>query len=198
MSTKKELRARYKRLRAEIPAALSAALSTALCRQVAASPEFRSARTVHLFLPIRRLCEVDTYPLLDEVFRQGKTAVVSVSDFSSGSMTHYRLCETDPLAENAFGIPEPARPETLEQIAPAEIDLVVVPLLAYDVRGRRVGYGRGFYDRFLRLCRPEAVKAGVSFFPPEADAVADATGDDVPLDCCFTPEGKITWDECKF
>lgn len=168
------------------------------CRAIARSWEFRAARTVHLFLPIRRLRELDTRPLLDEIFRRGKTAAVSVSDFSTGEMAHYRLRPGDALAENAFGIPEPAFPRTLERVDPVQIDLVVMPLLAYDIRGARVGYGRGFYDRFLRCCRADAVKAGVSFFPPESVPVSDVSPDDVPLDCCFTPQGKITWPHADF
>ena len=74
--------------------------------------------TVHLFLPIRRQGEVDTFPILEEIFRRGKTAVVSVSDFSTGELAHYRLRREDPVAENRFGIPEPLHPETLERVLP--------------------------------------------------------------------------------
>ena len=192
MATKKELRAQYKQFRRELPSGTAAELSAAVCEAVERSQEFRSAMTVHLFLPIRRQGEVDTFPILEEIFRRGKTAVVSVSDFSTGELAHYRLRREDPVAENRFGIPEPLHPEALERVLPAAIDLILVPLLAYDAQGTRVGYGRGFYDRFLHCCRPDAVKAGLSFFPPCAGPIDDATPDDVPLDVCFTPQGKIT------
>lgn len=192
MTTKKELRTRYKQMRAAIPAERAGELSLALAQIAIRDPVFLSARTVHLFLPIRRLHEVDTYPLLDEVFRSGRTAVVSVSDFSSGRMAHYRLRPGDPLVENAYGIPEPADAGSLPPVRPQEIDLVFVPLLAYDAQGARVGYGRGFYDRFLRQCSARTVRAGLSFFPPEPEPIADLSSDDVPIDCCFTPQGKIT------
>lgn len=192
MATKKELRAQYKQLRRELPSGKAAELSAAVGQAVVRSREFRSATTVHLFLPIRRQGEIDTFPILGEIFRRGKTAVVSVSDFSTGDLAHYRLHREDPLAENRFGIPEPLHPEALERVLPESVDLILVPLLAYDAQGTRVGYGRGFYDRFLRCCRPDAVKAGLSFFPPCAGPIDDATPEDVPLDVCFTPQGKIT------
>lgn len=193
MATKKELRIRYKELRASLSPEKLERDSARTCRQIAQSSEFRAAQTVHLFLPIRRQKELNTYPLLDEIFRSGKTAVVSVSDFSSASMVHFRLQKGDALLENEFGIPEPLLPQELEPVRVDAIDLVLVPLLAYDCRGMRVGYGRGFYDRFLRECRADTCKAGVSFFPPEKEPVSDAWSEDVALDCCFTPQGKVTW-----
>ena len=91
MATKKELRAQYKQLRRELPSGTAAELSAAVCEAVVRSQEFRSAATVHLFLPIRRQGEVDTFPILEEIFRRGKTAVVSVSDFSTGEW-HTTAC----------------------------------------------------------------------------------------------------------
>lgn len=166
MATKKELRAQYKQLRRELPSGTAAELSAAVCEAVVRSQEFRSAATVHLFLPIRRQGEVDTFPILEEIFRRGKTAVVSVSDFSTGELAHYRLRREDPVAENRFGIPEPLHPEALERVLPAAIDLILVPLLAYDVQGTRVGYGRGFYDRFLHCAAPMRSRRGCLSFRP--------------------------------
>ena len=87
MATKKELRAQYKQLRRELPSGTAAEFSAAVCEAVVRSREFRSATTVHLFLPIRRQGEVDTFPILEEIFRRGKTAVVSVSDFSTNLLS---------------------------------------------------------------------------------------------------------------
>ncbi|HEX8461529.1 MAG TPA: 5-formyltetrahydrofolate cyclo-ligase, partial [Segetibacter sp.] len=68
-----------------------------------------------------------------------------------------------------------------------EIDLVFVPLLAYDKRGYRVGYGKGFYDRYLSLCKPEVLKVGFSYFGPE-ESIDDTHQFDVPLNYCITPD----------
>lgn len=193
MAFKKELRKAYRELRAGMPAAKAEALSQAVCRSAAGSTEFAAAQNIHVFLPIRRLHEIDTYPLLDAIFSQGKTAVVSVSDFEKGTMSCYTLKDTGLLTENSYGIPEPADVSGLRMVDPQEVDLIFIPLLAYDSAGHRVGYGRGFYDRFLRQCRPDAVKAGLSFFPPEEEAISDTNPEDIPLDCCFTPAGKAVF-----
>jgi 5-formyltetrahydrofolate cyclo-ligase len=63
---------------------------------------------------------------------------------------------------------------------------VIVPLLCFDRRGHRVGYGKGFYDRYLQKCRPDCIKAGLSFFDP-VDLIDDTYADDIPLDICVTP-----------
>lgn len=193
MADKKTLRQKYRRLRSELPLAEAEAKSVGICRAIAASEEFAAARTVHTFLPIARLREINTYPLLQALFAAGKTAVVSVSDFDRGTMPCYEITPDTLLWENGFGIPEPQCAGHLTPVDPADIDLIVVPLLAYDPCGARVGYGKGFYDRFFRLCRPDAVKAGVSFFPPENRRIEGITPDDIPLDLCFTPQGKQTF-----
>jgi 5-formyltetrahydrofolate cyclo-ligase len=72
-------------------------------------------------------------------------------------------------------------------ITPRELDLVIVPLLAIDRKGYRVGYGKGFYDKYLAECRDDCIKAGFSYFEP-LDAIEDCNDFDVPLDLCITPQ----------
>lgn len=91
--------------------------------------------------------------------------------------------DTD-FVENEYKIPEP---ETGEQIAEDEIDLVFVPLLAFDVRGYRVGFGKGFYDRFLSKCREDVLTIGFSYFEA-VDRIDDTNQFDIPLNYCITPE----------
>ena len=69
---------------------------------------------------------------------------------------------------------------------PKKIDVVFVPLLAFDLEGNRVGYGKGYYDRFLKNCTSECIKIGVSFFPPEKKINNDTL--DVNLNYCVTPD----------
>ena len=64
--------------------------------------------------------------------------------------------------------------------------MVFVPLLAFDEKGNRVGYGKGFYDKFLAECKPEILKIGVSFFEPE-NIIPDVLNTDIQLDLCITP-----------
>ncbi len=85
---------------------------------------------------------------------------------------------------NKFGIPEPVNATPM---FPEEIDLVIVPLLAYSLKGHRVGYGKGYYDRFLKECRNDVIKIGFSYFAPEQD-IAGTNRFDVKLDYCISPE----------
>jgi 5-formyltetrahydrofolate cyclo-ligase len=86
-------------------------------------------------------------------------------------------------APNQYGIPEPINGTILD---PMEIDIVFVPLLAFDEKGFRVGYGKGYYDRFLSRCRKDILKIGFSFFEAEP-VIEDIDNYDVPLNLCITP-----------
>lgn len=90
------------------------------------------------------------------------------------------------LEENNWGIKQPKQGTPTEG---AKIDMVLVPLLAFDKRGHRVGYGKGYYDRFLTTCRPECLKIGLSLFPPLEKIPDEAQ--DIALDGCVTPEGVL-------
>jgi 5-formyltetrahydrofolate cyclo-ligase len=85
---------------------------------------------------------------------------------------------------NQWGITEP---EYGKEVPPQLIDVVIVPLLAFDTRGNRLGYGKGFYDRFLAECKADVLKIGVSYFEPE-QAFEEVDEYDIPLDICVTPE----------
>lgn len=84
---------------------------------------------------------------------------------------------------NRYNIPEPVGGVA---ISPLLIDLVLVPLLAFDSKGYRVGYGKGYYDRYLSLCRPDVIKIGFSFFE-SVGGIEDIDEFDVPLSYCITP-----------
>ena len=73
------------------------------------------------------------------------------------------------------------------EITPEKLDVIFIPLLGFDKQGNRVGYGKGYYDRFLHQCKPEALKIGLSFFEAETTLIQDTTEHDVPLDVCVTP-----------
>ncbi|OLY92916.1 5-formyltetrahydrofolate cyclo-ligase [Cnuella takakiae] len=89
----------------------------------------------------------------------------------------------EDFVPNAYDILEPATGLKLE---PEEVDLVLVPLLAYDLQGNRAGYGKGYYDRFLAACRPDCLKVGLSYFEP-VSLLEDTHEFDIPLDLCITP-----------
>lgn len=107
-----------------------------------------------------------------------------VSDLQHHTITAHLVTAATLFQKNEWGIEEPLYEPVLD---PAEIDLVFVPMLICDTRGYRVGYGKGFYDRFLPQCRPDTVKIGFSYFEPVA-TVADTHQFDVPLNYCITPK----------
>jgi 5-formyltetrahydrofolate cyclo-ligase len=144
---------------------------------------FQNIRTVHAFLPIVSRNEPDTFRLIDYLQTQHThiQIVVSRSDFSNYQMSCHPYLGKADLAENQYHIPEPQT----EQIFSGKIDLVLVPLLAFDLKGYRVGYGKGFYDRFLadKHCK----KLGLSIFDP-IEQIDDVHADDIRLDYCISPK----------
>lgn len=95
------------------------------------------------------------------------------------------LCSPDTaFTENEWGITEPLGHDLAD---PADLEVVLVPLLAIDKQGNRVGYGKGYYDRFLKDCDPNCLRIGLSYFEP-VERIEDTFDFDVPLDLCVTPQ----------
>ncbi|GAB3501078.1 5-formyltetrahydrofolate cyclo-ligase [Spirosoma knui] len=152
---------------------------------------FRSsakAFVLHTFLPIKRQNEVDTWPIIHQIWRDYPHVqlAVSVTNTQASQLTHYVLTPTTKLAVNRWGIPEPVG-EDRQEISADSIDMVVVPLLAFDNTGHRVGYGRGYYDRFLAECRPDCLKVGLSLFEP-IEQIDDVEPTDIPMNYCISPQ----------
>ncbi|NER17159.1 5-formyltetrahydrofolate cyclo-ligase [Spongiivirga citrea] len=137
----------------------------------------------HLFLPIEKQREVDTEFVLNILSGKDKNVIISKSDFKDHSMQHFLLTDNTKIKPNSYGIPEPV--DGIE-VPISKIDVVFVPLLAFDKKGNRVGYGKGFYDRFLNQCSEKTLKIGLSFFDAEEETI-DVSEFDKPLDYCITP-----------
>ncbi|UOQ53812.1 5-formyltetrahydrofolate cyclo-ligase [Hymenobacter cellulosivorans] len=142
-------------------------------------------RAVHVFLPIQRQRELDTWAIIRRFWREFPQVriVVPVMQEDGLSLRHYLLTPQTELAENAWDVPEPLN---AEEVAPQELDAVLLPLLAFDEAGNRVGYGKGFYDRFLQQCRSDVLRIGLSLEDPVL-RIADAWEGDVRLHACVTP-----------
>lgn len=151
----------------------------------------KPGQTVHVFLPIVKNNEVNTWPIIERLRKEHADVrvVVPVTDAAQNILTHHHLTEESVLVENPWGIPEP---KDAQIIHADEVDVVLLPLLAFDRAGHRVGYGKGFYDRFLADCRPDVLKIGLSLEPP-VERIADPNAFDVPLDYAITPQG--VWPE---
>lgn len=97
-------------------------------------------------------------------------------------MQAVRITEDTKYMVNTYGIREP---DGSEIIAPTSIDMIFVPLLAFDTDGYRVGFGKGYYDKYLANCREDVFKIGFSYFDA-VNEIEDIHENDVPLDCCVT------------
>jgi 5-formyltetrahydrofolate cyclo-ligase len=184
---KKDIRKDYLAKRLALGAEEWASLNAALmehCREL----QLGAPSYIHLFLPISAKKEVDTYPLAEWLKQQypGVQLVLSRSYLATGNMQHFRWNDATRLVHNSYGIPEP---ESGELVAPQDIDVVFVPMLAFDRTGQRVGYGKGMYDAFLQQCRPGVKAIGLSLFGPLPEPVADAYRGDVAMDAVVTPGG---------
>lgn len=180
---KKELRQKYKDLRQSLSDETIEDLSLAIANRLLQLVIWEGTY-YHLFLTIKEQKEVDTEFILQVLAGKDKEIVVSKSDFETQKMTHFLLTDSTKFIKNKYGIPEPIN--GLE-VPVSKIDVIFVPLLAYDKKGNRVGYGKGFYDIFLSECKPETIKIGISFFEPE-DTITDIFENDIALDYCITPE----------
>ena len=179
---KKELRSKYKSLRASLSKNEIEEKSLAIANKLLALPIWENTY-FHIFLPIIEQKEVDTEVILHMLAGKDKEIIVSKSDFESKKMTHFLLTDATKIKINDYNIPEPI--DGIE-IPTSKIEVVFVPLLAFDKKGNRVGYGKGFYDRFLSECNPETIKIGLSFFDPE-ELISDVNDDDIRLNYCVTP-----------
>jgi 5-formyltetrahydrofolate cyclo-ligase len=141
--------------------------------------------TIHTFLPIKRNNEIDTYLIINTLRKDFATDIVIPRSHEDGTMSHYLLTKDTVFEENKWGISEPSQVGSL-QYSVFNIDLVLIPLLCFDKKGFRVGYGKGYYDRFLAECRPNVLKIGLSIFEP-IDEISDVTAFDVQMDYCITP-----------
>lgn len=138
----------------------------------------------HIFLSISEQKEVNTEYLLHILQGKDKDVIIPKADAQSGKLINFLLTDQTVIKKNRWNIPEP---QGGIEIPNLKLDVVFIPLLAFDKKGHRVGYGKGFYDKFLSSCKTDVIKIGLSFF----DAIEEINGvfsGDIPLDYCITPE----------
>ena len=180
---KKELRAKYKGLRQQLSPDEIDDKSLAIANRML-QLDIWEKTYFHLYLTVEELKEVETEFILQILAGKDKEVLVSKCDFESCEMTNYLLTDNTKFQKNQYNIYEPV--DGIE-VPNSKIEVVFVPLLAYDKLGNRVGYGKGFYDAFLSKCNEDVVKIGLSFFEPE-DTVDDVFQADIRLDYCVTPK----------
>ncbi|MHC8947456.1 5-formyltetrahydrofolate cyclo-ligase [Sphingobacterium hungaricum] len=148
--------------------------------------DFSEARYVHVYLPIPAKIEPDTSKIIEwlKSTYPKLQIVLSKSDFGALKMNNYVLDDQTQIEQNSWGIPEPLNGIEIDA---DKIDAVIIPLLVCDKQGNRLGYGKGFYDRFLDDCRKDVLKIGLCYFEP-IDHISDVRSEDVSLSHCVTTE----------
>jgi len=180
---KKTLRAKYKKLRAALSENQLDDLSIEIANRLL-TLKIWDKSYYHIFLPIEKQKEINTEFIMNILLGKDKHIVVSKSNFEDNSLHHVLLTDNTVLKVNEWGIPEP-----IDGIPIAEdmLQVIFIPLLAFDNKGNRVGYGKGFYDRFLSKCTSETIKIGVSFFDAEPE-IEGVNPLDIRLNLCITPQ----------
>ena len=188
---KKELRKVYLQKRKDFSHEAVDALSKKIHDQLFSRLMMHRYGVVHSFLPIVKNNEVNTQLIIETLRRDFPAEIYIPVANADGSMNHHLLGQETRLKENQWGIPEPegetSRNEIFFEKIAEEDTMVLIPLLVFDKQGQRVGYGKGFYDRFLIHCPDTVLKVGLSFFEP-VDKIEDAGLHDVRLDYCVTPD----------
>ncbi|OGQ99262.1 MAG: 5-formyltetrahydrofolate cyclo-ligase [Deltaproteobacteria bacterium RIFOXYD12_FULL_55_16] len=162
------LRARILAVRDSLSAEERQQKSRSLTSRLLALPEFAAARSVFAYVSFRS--EVETLPLIAHCLKKGVKVSAPLTLPGEHRLLAYAL--TDPgqdLAPGYCGILEPR--QTLPLVDPCSIEVVVLPGSVFDCRGGRLGYGGGFYDRFLQAAAPLALRIGLAFDLQVVEAV---------------------------
>ncbi|MDL5512985.1 5-formyltetrahydrofolate cyclo-ligase [Arenibacter sp. M-2] len=179
---KKDLRLIYSERRKNLTSQIVSDSSLLIANQLLQLPIW-SYSYYHLFLSITKKMEVDTSFIMSIL--QGKDKNILLPKMlDDQNLVNYLLTDSTPIKKNSWNIPEPV--DGIE-VSPEKIDVVFLPLMAFDEEGHRVGYGKGFYDVLLNKCRPDVIKVGLSFFKAEKK-IEDIDKHDVPMNFCVTPD----------
>lgn len=176
---KRDARAAVLAARDAIPAAERARRSALMTERFLGLPEVEAAAVVLLYWSFGS--EPPTAPLLAALHDRG--VVTALPRIDGDALVVRTYVTGDPLTETSFGAKEPERGERLD---PTAVDLILVPGVAFDLHGHRVGYGGGFYDRFLPTTRPDAVRVAMAYEVQVVDAGLPSGSFDLPVEAIVT------------
>jgi 5-formyltetrahydrofolate cyclo-ligase len=183
--TKQQIRSQYKLLRQQISSRDKLRYDDFMLLNFQEF-NFNHIRTLLTYWPIAGNNEPNTH-LFSSYLRHilpDLQMAYPVSDFKTNEMKAVLINEETIYRTNEYGITEP---KFGEEVSASEIDLILVPLFVCDKEGYRIGYGKGFYDKFLAKCNSNVTTIGFSYFEP-IDKIEDTNSFDIPLCCCITPE----------
>jgi len=189
--TKQELRKLYLQKRLALSEAEYLQLNHQLCENFFAHIDLSFIKVLHTFIPLERNKEPNTWLIIDRIRREFPNIRLSIPRVNNqtGELENFYFEGLHQLQQNSWGILEPKQGVPTE---PEKIDMVLVPLLVFDKRGHRVGYGKGFYDKLLSQCQSTCMKIGVSLFSP-INAIEDVNVFDQPLSLAITPSEIISF-----
>lgn len=141
---------------------------------------------LHLFQTILNNKEIDTSHIMQYAWERHPHVelVIPVVNPLEGTLDHVILNDEVVLEENKWGIPEPVKP--YKRIYPASMDMVLAPMLAFDMEGNRLGYGKGYYDKFLSLVRPKCLIVGLCLEAGKVEEGLPTDEFDIPMDFVVT------------
>ena len=176
---KRQVRGRVREARDALSAAERAVSSTEIARRFMDLPEVAGARAVMLFSSFGS--EADTAQIIEGLAVQGVTT--ALPRIVEGELQVRSYAPGDETIQTSFGAREPAEGAILD---PTSLDVVLTPGVAFDRSGRRIGYGGGFYDRFLLHTRPGATRIGICFGVQLLDEELPAASFDLPVEIVVT------------
>ena len=180
---RKEILRRRKLLSLDQVNMLSQQLKTQLLHWV----KDHSIQSCHCFLPIERNREVNTWPIIRALYHQGKQIILTQTDFEREIMLHFEYDPAVTFELDQFQIPTPVNARSADV---SKADVVLVPLLAADKQGGRIGYGKGYYDRLISEMAADVMKIGLTLGAC-FDKFSFLEPHDQKLDYCITPYEAI-------
>lgn len=183
---KNEIRQKLLKVRNKLNQEAYREKSTRIITRLKAQPEFIDAGIIHCYVSMNDRKEVDTHGLLQDLVRSEKKPVVSITHFEDGTLSHRYLDSLDDLRENKWGVLEPVEGEDANV---SDLELVIVPMVGGDAEKNRIGYGKGFYDRFLQ--NVSCPKIGLLFDDCLVQSIP-VEPFDISLDKCITESKVIT------
>lgn len=181
---KKQIRKDILRVRQAMDLKETTLKSGLICEKIREMKLLRDADTVMSYIPFRN--EVDTCSLFSELWDKGKRVVIPACDVENIALIPSQINSMEDLKPGTWGILEP-KPECLRPVDPGEIDLVIVPGVAFDSFGNRLGYGGGYYDRFIPRLKPDTLKIAVAFKMQIVEHLVPGEYDQ-PMDMVITEE----------
>ena len=175
------LRSHYKKKRFSLTKQEVDDLSQRVCKQLDKLNIWK-LKHYHIFISILKYNELDTSSIINKLKSEQK--IIIVPKISNNELVHIAINDETEFGLNEYGIKEP---NDGNHFIIENLDIIFIPLLAFDIEGHRVGYGKGYYDRFLKLTKNSTLKIGLSFFDP-INKILDIDDNDVKLDYCVTPK----------